>query len=107
MFTPEMLESLKKVEANRSANIALEPRRMTAEEKDALLAQFHPDYKTESFEALKVGPNKGDKVPHELAALLQGMTPEEAVRRMEGIRCGMKKTSCPDQIAQALKGVIT
>ena len=38
MFTPEMLESLKKVEANRSANIALEPRRMTAEEKDALLA---------------------------------------------------------------------
>ena len=42
-----------------------------------------------------------------VAALLQGMTPEEAVRRMEGIRCGMKKTSCPDQIAQALKGVIT
>ena len=41
-----------------------------------------------------------------VAALLQGMTPEEAVRRMEGIRCGMKKTSCPDQIAQALKGVI-
>ena len=42
-----------------------------------------------------------------VAALLQGMTPEEAVRRMEGIRCGMKKASCPDQIAQALKGVIT
>ena len=42
-----------------------------------------------------------------VAALLQGMTPEEAVQRMEGIRCGMKKTSCPDQIAQALKGVIT
>ena len=42
-----------------------------------------------------------------VAALLRGMTPEEAVRRMEGIRCGMKKTSCPDQIAQALKGVIT
>ena len=39
-----------------------------------------------------------------VAALLRGMTPEEAVQR---IRCGMKKTSCPDQIAQALKGVIT
>ena len=38
-----------------------------------------------------------------VAALLQGMTPEEAVRRMEGIRCGMKKTSCPDQIAKALR----
>ena len=41
-----------------------------------------------------------------VAALLRGMTPEEAVSRIEGIRCGMKKTSCPDQIAQALKGVI-
>ena len=28
---------------------------------------------------------------------------DEAVRRLEGIRCGMKSTSCPDQIAQALK----
>ncbi len=41
-----------------------------------------------------------------VAALLRGMTPEEAISRIEGIRCGMKKTSCPDQIAQALKGVI-
>ena len=35
------------------------------------------------------------------------MKAEDAITRMEGIRCGMKKTSCPDQIAQALKGVIT
>lgn len=41
-----------------------------------------------------------------VAALLRGMTPEEAISRIAGIRCGMKKTSCPDQIAQALKGVI-
>ena len=38
-----------------------------------------------------------------LAALLRGMTAQEAIARMEGIRCGMKATSCPDQIAQALK----
>jgi uncharacterized protein (TIGR03905 family) len=38
-----------------------------------------------------------------LGALLIGMTPEDAVRRMEGIRCGAKATSCPDQMAQALK----
>ena len=37
MYTKEMLESIKKVEANRAANAALEPRRMTAEEKDELL----------------------------------------------------------------------
>ena len=43
MYTEKMLESMKKVAANREANAALEPRRMTAEEKEALLAEFHPD----------------------------------------------------------------
>ena len=38
-----------------------------------------------------------------ISSLLRGMPVEEAIRRMEGIRCGMKPTSCPDQIAQALK----
>ena len=38
-----------------------------------------------------------------LSALLRGMKVEEAVARMEGIRCGGKATSCPDQLAQALK----
>ena len=41
-----------------------------------------------------------------LASLLKGMDVEEAVRRMEGIRCGFKSTSCPDQLAQALKTVL-
>lgn len=38
-----------------------------------------------------------------LSALLRGMDVEEAIARLEGIRCGIKSTSCPDQIAQALK----
>ena len=38
---------------------------------------------------------------------VEGMTPEEVIRRLEGIRCGMKPTSCPDQLAQALKEVIS
>ncbi|CZT55812.1 L-aspartate oxidase [Eubacteriaceae bacterium CHKCI005] len=71
MYTNEMLESMKKVEAAREANAALEPRRMTAEEKDTLLATYHPDYKQGEFDVLKIGPNKGEKVPTELAALLQ------------------------------------
>ena len=45
---------------------------MTAEEKTAVLQQFHPDYIDGAYETLKVGPNKGDKVLHELASLLQG-----------------------------------
>ena len=44
MFTPEMMESVKKVEATRAERMAMEPRRMTAEEKDALLKEFHPDH---------------------------------------------------------------
>ena len=49
MFTPEMLESVKKVEATRDARMGMEPRRMTAEEKDVLLKEFHPDYREDGF----------------------------------------------------------
>ena len=38
-----------------------------------------------------------------VAALVVGMTAEEAISRIEGIRCGMRATSCPDQLARALK----
>ncbi len=38
-----------------------------------------------------------------ISQLLVGMDIDEAIRRMEGIRCGFKPTSCPDQMAKALK----
>ena len=38
-----------------------------------------------------------------IASLLQGMDAEEAARRMSGLRCGDRPTSCPDQIARALR----
>ncbi len=38
-----------------------------------------------------------------ISRLLKGMGVDDAIERMEGIRCGMKRTSCPDQLAQALK----
>ena len=41
-----------------------------------------------------------------ISRLIEGMEVDEAIRRMEGIRCGFKSTSCPDQLAQALKEVI-
>ncbi len=71
MYNNEMLESMKKVAAKRAENAALEPRRMTADEKDTLLATYHPDYKQNEFSVLEIGANKGEKVPTELAALLQ------------------------------------
>lgn len=38
-----------------------------------------------------------------IARLVEGMDVDEAIRRLEGIHCGPRPTSCPDQLAQALK----
>lgn len=38
-----------------------------------------------------------------LSALLKGMTVADAIARLEGIQCGNRGTSCPDQLAQTLK----
>ena len=41
-----------------------------------------------------------------IARLVEGMEAKEAIRRLEGIQCGFKPTSCPDQLAQALKKAV-
>lgn len=71
MFSQEMMDSIKKVEATRQSRIGADLRRMTAEEKEKLLREYHPDFVDDGFAVLEAGPNKGDKVPHELADLLQ------------------------------------
>lgn len=38
-----------------------------------------------------------------IAKLIEGMDVDEVIARLDGICCGFKKTSCPDQLAQALK----
>ena len=68
MYTNEMLESIKKVEATREARLQAvlagnHPRRMTAEEKDQVLRENHPDHIASQFAELAIGPNKGEKVP--------------------------------------------
>ena len=40
-----------------------------------------------------------------IAALTEGMKVEDVITRLEGIHCGFKNTSCPDQFAQALKEI--
>ncbi len=73
MYKIDRLNELAEVvAAKRAENSVLEPARMTAKEKDDLLAAFHPDYKQNEFTVLSAGVNKGDKVPTQLAALLQG-----------------------------------
>lgn len=38
-----------------------------------------------------------------VSALVRGMSVDEAIERLSGIKCGFKSSSCPDQLAEALK----
>lgn len=40
-----------------------------------------------------------------VATLVKGMSAEEAVRRLKGIKCGFRPTSCPDQLARAIEAL--
>ena len=40
-----------------------------------------------------------------IAALVKGMKPEDVISRLEGIKCGNKPTSCPDQLSAALRKI--
>lgn len=52
--------------------------------------------KAVSFEGGCSGNTRG------VAALATGMTVDEVIEKLSGIRCGFKSTSCPDQLAKAL-----
>lgn len=41
-----------------------------------------------------------------IGALVEGMDVQDVIARVEGIHCGMKSTSCPDQLAKALKEAV-
>lgn len=40
-----------------------------------------------------------------IASLVEGMPVEEVIKKLEGIKCGYKDTSCPDQLAKALEEI--
>lgn len=41
-----------------------------------------------------------------ISSLVEGMNVHEAIRRLKGIKCGIKSTSCPDQLSKALENHI-
>lgn len=71
-YEPHMLESMKRLEATRGFRLQQQVPRLTPPEKKALLEEFHPDYKPGTMRPLVIGPNAGDRVPHEVADLLEG-----------------------------------
>ena len=40
-----------------------------------------------------------------ISSLVEGMEVDEVIKKLEGIKCGFKQTSCPDQLAKALKEI--
>lgn len=74
------------------------------------------DYKTNGVCSMRISFEVEDHKVHDvrfvggcngnlqgIGRLVEGMDIDEAISRLEGIKCGMKRTSCPDQLARALK----
>ncbi len=70
-YPAEMRESLAKVEASRPRRMTETFPKLSPEERDSLLHTFHPDYISEAFRELRVGPNKGGRAPLELVNVLE------------------------------------
>lgn len=71
MYGNYLDDAAKIVAEKRAENLKFEHVRLTADEKDQLLKEYHPDRISSQFVELKIGPNKGQKAPIELAEMLQ------------------------------------
>ena len=71
MYPENMLQSAKRLEATREERMKQEIPLLGADAKKELLHAFHPDYIESSMRKLLVGPNQGERTPHELADLLE------------------------------------
>jgi len=79
LYTPELLELVKRVEATREKRLDEKFPLLSADAKQELLEGFHPDYKDEVFRTLKVGPSSGDRTPVEYADIFEaysGLDPD-------------------------------
>ena len=69
-YSEDMREAIKRLEATRSKRLSEEHPMLSADEKKALLEQFHPDHKRGEMVEVKVGPSKGEKTPKEVEGVL-------------------------------------
>ena len=70
-YPESMRPSLRLLEASRAQRMRESFPRMSPEEKTALLHAHHPDFRPEGMRELRVGPNRGDRTPHEFADQLE------------------------------------
>ena len=75
---------------------------MVYKTKGTCSSEIHVDLNGDTIEHVTVvGGCSGNT--QGVAKLVEGMKAEDAIARLEGIRCGVRPTSCPDQLAKALK----
>ncbi|MDI7276923.1 MAG: FAD-binding protein, partial [Anaerolineae bacterium] len=84
-YPASMQESLALVEATRPGRLRETFPTLSPSEKQDLLKRFHPDYIEAAMREIRVGPNKGDRTPLELAALL------EAPSRLCGVSVDLER----------------
>ncbi|MBI5943276.1 MAG: FAD-binding protein [Chloroflexi bacterium] len=70
-YPTDMQASLAKVEASRQNRLHQTFPKLSPEERDHILHRYHPDYISEAFREIRVGPNKGDRAPVELVNILE------------------------------------
>jgi len=71
-YPPEMQESIRQVEATRTRRLSETFTSMSLEERERVLDAFHPDYIKEKMRAIRVGVSKGQRMPTELADIVEG-----------------------------------
>lgn len=70
-YTGKLGDLVKKVEESRASRVGVHFPRMTQEERQDVLEKFHPDYNPDGFRELKVGVNKGARMPVEMADVFE------------------------------------
>ncbi|MBE9507309.1 MAG: FAD-binding protein, partial [Chloroflexi bacterium] len=71
-YPPEMQESIRRVEATRMRRLKETMPTMSLEEREQVLNAFHPDYIKEKMRGIRVGVSKGQRMPTELADIVEG-----------------------------------
>lgn len=70
-YTGNLGELVKKVEESRASRVGVDFPRMSPEERREVLQKFHPDYIEDGFREIKVGVNKGARMPVEMADVFE------------------------------------
>ncbi len=70
-YPDDMRKTIRKVEESRKKRMDETYPMMSAGEKEELLEEFHPDYRDDAFREVKIGPNKGQSLPHEVVDILE------------------------------------